>query len=599
MTAVLVHGWLLAATRDGLVAVGPERVVAVTLDGNPGDRGRLVSALAGGGPADEPAAALGLSADELAELRRALRDAGVLAAEPGPAGAVPADAVPLADALGTPDGAVPPACFTAEELLLVPAGADPALARRALHAFAGGVLPAARADAYAELVAQGGGLAGDRPARDLEGPGLGLDPACFHVVTADGATASISSEALAGLGAERPHRLGVLQEVAAPVRVAIPGDAPWIARVRYANPNLRLPSLGWSHGAEDDPDHAALVARAEAAERHAAGRTSAVEMRRAEAEELEDAVPFEAFWAPNDRQARALGSPTAVPPLWVAARTGDGRPRWVPAAQVLLPFSDPRRPDHRPAATSSGVAAFTDRAGAAERGLLELIERDALMWHWVQRVVPRRLIEDPLPEPIRARLRAVRDAGWEPVLADLTLDTVPVVVCLLRAPGRLAIGLAAARTVDRAADKALGESLMIGGVGAAHPLEGLADPEAVHSPEDHLALHHHPDHAPSHEFLFAGDRVAPREIPAPAEPLSELLAPIGEPLYVAYDAPAVRPFQVVRALVPGLVPISFGWDHEPLGLPRLAAPVRTRDGRALGRQLDLREAGPVLPHPFP
>jgi len=28
-------------------------------------------------------------------------------------------------------------------------------------------------------------------------------------------------------------------------------------------------------------------------------------------------------------------------------------------------------------------------------------------------------------------------------------------------------------------------------------------------------------------------------------------------------------------------------------------PIRTRDGRTLGRELDLREVGPVLPHPFP
>ncbi len=266
---------------------------------------------------------------------------------------------------------------------------------------------------------------------------------------------------------------------------------------------------------------------------------------------------------------------------------------------MLLPFSDPRHRDLRPAGTSSGVAAYTDEPEAAQRALLELIERDALMWHWVQGVAPRRLAEAPLPEPTRDRLAAVRAAGWEPVLADLGLDTVPVVLCLLRAPGRLALGLAAARNVADAAAKALGEGLMIGRMGAENPLAALADPEAVRSPEDHLALHHHPDHAPAHEFLFAGEEVDSREIPAPDEPLAELLAPVGEPLFVAYDAPAVRPFRVVRAIVPGLVPVSFGWDQEPLGLARLAAPVRTRDGRELGRRLDLREAGPVLPHPFP
>ena len=353
MSDVLRHGWLLAATLDGIVAVGPERVVAVELAGTPGARHRLVAALADGTPAADEAAALGLEPAELDELRAALSDAGALGADSGSPGAVPDRALALADVLLRPDGAAaPPACFTAEEVLLLPEGAEARLARRALHAFAGGVQPAARADAYAELAAHGAGLAGDRPAADLAAPARDLDPSAFHVVSARGVVASIPPAELDGLGAERPHRLGALQEVLPPIRVQIPGDAPWIARARYANPNLRLPSLGWSHGAESDPEHAALVARAEAAERHAAGRASAVELRRATPDELEDVVAFEEIWAPNNRQARALGPLPDGPALWAAAHTAGGARR-VPAARVLLPFSDPRHRDLRPAGTSS------------------------------------------------------------------------------------------------------------------------------------------------------------------------------------------------------------------------------------------------------
>ena len=81
--------------------------------------------------------------------------------------------------------------------------------------------------------------------------------------------------------------------------------------------------------------------------------------------------------------------------------------------------------------------------------------------------------------------------------------------------------------------------------------------------------------------------------------MPELLRPIGEVLLVEHAAPQVRPFRVIRALVPGLVPISFGYDREPLGLPRLARPINTRDGRTIGKHLDLSSAGPILPHPFP
>jgi hypothetical protein len=46
------------------------------------------------------------------------------------------------------------------------------------------------------------------------------------------------------------------------------------------------------------------------------------------------------------------------------------------------------------------------------------------------------------------------------------------------------------------------------------------------------------------------------------------------------------------------VPISFGWDREPLGMPSLARTRVAADGRRLGSDLDLATAGPLTPHPF-
>jgi len=51
--------------------------------------------------------------------------------------------------------------------------------------------------------------------------------------------------------------------------------------------------------------------------------------------------------------------------------------------------------------------------------------------------------------------------------------------------------------------------------------------------------------------------------------------------------------------VPGLVPFSFGYDREPLGMPRLGEPKRLADGRIVGRMVDMVRAGPYVPHPFP
>jgi ribosomal protein S12 methylthiotransferase accessory factor YcaO len=220
------------------------------------------------------------------------------------------------------------------------------------------------------------------------------------------------------------------------------------------------------------------------------------------------------------------------------------------------------------------------------------------MWHWIQRVTPRRLTEASLPEELRHRLGVVRAEGWDPVLLDLTLDLLPVVLGVMRRPGRLSLGLACARAATAAASRALEECMMIA-LAPDTELTPISDPTTVQTPEDHLALHHDPVHAASHAFLFEGDSVDAREIPAPAAPLPDVVARVGETVLIEHVLPATEPFRVVRAIVPGLVPIWFGWDWDPLGMPRLARPITTLDGRAVGGSLDLRTAGPILPHPFP
>ena len=82
-----------------------------------------------------------------------------------------------------------------------------------------------------------------------------------------------------------------------------------------------------------------------------------------------------------------------------------------------------------------------------------------------------------------------------------------------------------------------------------------------------------------------------RDVRRRGGPLDEL-ARIGEPLTVDLSSPAIRPLHAARAFVPGLIPISFGWDREPLGMPLLAEPRTTADGRRLGSDLDLAAAGP-------
>lgn len=100
-------------------------------------------------------------------------------------------------------------------------------------------------------------------------------------------------------------------------------------------------------------------------------------------------------------------------------------------AQVLLPadLCLRRRPAHRAlplaGALSSGVAAAPTRAGAVERAILELVERDAAALWWFGRCAPARVAaDDPVSAAVAARLEQLRAGSRHrtTLLLDLTGD---------------------------------------------------------------------------------------------------------------------------------------------------------------------------------
>ena len=118
-------------------------------------------------------------------------------------------------------------------------------------------------------------------------------------------------------------------------------------------------------------------------------------------------------------------------------------------------------------------------------------------------------------------------------------------------------------------------------------------------PLDHERFYRHPDRLAAATFLFSSAQtIGLADVSRFSEPVEERLAQIGEPLTVDLSSSRTRPFRVVRAMVPGLIPISFCFDREPLGMSRLAEPKTMADGTAVGRRLELAAAEPILPHPF-
>lgn len=597
--------WLLAERDGGLVLVGAGASIDVAVAGPAYEARALCELLVAGADAPSVAAALGCEIAEAAALLDDLTARGALVAECAP---VPDAGCPLGTALRS---AEPPAlCWTAEEALLLPARAPAALRREALERFACGLADHTRLLAYAhELRAARATTWGDAPdpaalARALA-RARASDPDEVHVHVLDlvaGAAGRAPSDArvaaseLGGLTAGAAHRLGPI------LATAVHGeqDGRTIATAYRAVPSLRAcahADARHSRGSAATPELAELVARAEATERYALEDPDSLPLVRARASELEGAIAPAALLAHSARQRADRGSPEPQddPELtWAPLRTAGGEPRWAPAGAVLLTLDEPGGV----VLSGSGAAAHTDLARARERALAELIERDAFMRTWVQRVSRELIDRGSLPAALAGWLRALEARGVRAALVNLSLESWPVVLCVLHGESRLALGAACRPRAEEAATAAVAEAAGVLRL-APHQDPAPIAPEAVRTPLEHFRLHQDAERIAADSFLWSSpDAVALAEIPAPAAPGAELLAQVGEVCFAELSGRRLRPFVVARALVPGLVPITFGHDQEPLGLPRLGEPLRPLDGRRLAG-FRSPDDGVMIPHPFP
>jgi ribosomal protein S12 methylthiotransferase accessory factor len=526
-------------------------------------------------------------------------------------GRPPSRGVPLAEAIlgAYRNGAMGTVAWTAEEALVMPAGLDPRARRRALRAFVSGLDPHPRLAAYSYVARWRTVSAwGDVPdgARLDAYLATAPDPDALHALSlVDGSCESVPVEDLAHLGGERAHRLGPVVRLRLDRRQIAERRHLFVCTARYASPNLRHPGRrhGFATGTAGSADEAELIARAEAVERYVAGDAGRRPLVRATESELANVVRPGWLFQLNDRQYADSDELERYDPagsyLWTPASALDGSRRWLVAETVFYPFDDPDRGKRLPPASSSGVAAHSSWSEARERAFAELVERDAFMWTWVQRVARERIEKATLPTELLDRVREVEESGYEIELVNLTLDTKPIVLCALHNDGHLSIGAACHEDPARAAAKCLQEAGAVLWLPRHRSREAI-EVRDVRTPRDHLQLHEHGDLLEHDRFLFSSpDSIDIREIKGRPGPIESAIAGIGEPILVDLTSPASRPFSVVRALVPNMIPISFGFDREPLGTRRLAEPKTTVDGHRVGRTLALDDAGPILPHPFP
>jgi ribosomal protein S12 methylthiotransferase accessory factor len=281
----------------------------------------------------------------------------------------------------------------------------------------------------------------------------------------------------------------------------------------------------------------------------------------------------------------------ATPISWIAGtRLDDGEPVALPASLVYL-SSPGRLEDYFTPATSNGLAAGPTREAAALSGLCEVMERDALMIAWMNRLPAVELELDASAGIAGALRRHYSRLGVELRAFLLATDlpaSVVMAVTFEDRPGRPAnvVGMGCHPSPRTALTKAIFELCQARPAEATRyredPPEGrLNRYEDVRTLDDHSAFAAQRDRRDEFAFMWAGGArasVGDLDDRSQADEAADLvwcstsLREMGHPAAgVDLTTPDVEPcgYRVVRVVAAGLQPIHFGHGEERLGGTRL------------------------------
>jgi ribosomal protein S12 methylthiotransferase accessory factor len=292
----------------------------------------------------------------------------------------------------------------------------------------------------------------------------------------------------------------------------------------------------------------------------------------------------------------------------------DGRPVFLPAQLVYLR----RHPGEPPIgySTSNGLACGPTLAEAVLAALLEVVERDAMMLAWANRLSLPRLtwVDDPT-------IRALDEQLFAPTgLRYTAIDTsaffgVPAVIGVVHGadgdPAAIGVGAGCAPTIGDAWRVSLAEAFAVhrwlrGLLAGAPPV--IQRVEDVHSLEDHTLFHGTPDRAGALAFLEAsGDERSTTDVPdlpgaTPGEMVAEIVRRLSDRGVSAYAVDVTSPdveelgLKVARVVAPQLCALDVEGAAQYRGGERLYR--ASFDAGLVAAPLTFDDLNP-LPHPYP
>lgn len=296
-------------------------------------------------------------------------------------------------------------------------------------------------------------------------------------------------------------------------------------------------------------------------------------------------------------------------------------PLLVPACLVYMPYTPSFRELGERAvagAVSTGLACGRSRDDSLLRGLCEVVERDAFVITWLNRLTMPRVDIGTSAPLIRLYSDRLQRDGLAYVLIDTTTDLpIPSFLCVLidesTSPPMISTGGASAVDPVQAATKALIEAVQtrewarfLGRMGKKRTF--ASDFSDVRSFEDHVVLYAYGDMVSALAFLLNGQLVSLRDGDAittaeeDAGDLESVVALLGtrglDVIAVDLTAPDVDQsgYCVTKVLVPGLQPLEGDHMQRFLGGSRLyEVPVELR---LRANAASLEDLNPY-PHPYP
>lgn len=344
-------------------------------------------------------------------------------------------------------------------------------------------------------------------------------------------------------------------------------------------------------------EDAMLGALGEAVERYCASHAAMKRTRRAPMQQpggeaispLDFVLYSEAQYARSDFPFRPWQPDDNL--LWAEMNElGSASGAWVPAAFVYLNSPSDQTQDFLCPMNSNGFAAGPDLTRALRSAALELLERDAFVVTWLNRLpVPE--IDFAAVEGIIGDIRSAYERGGAEVRAFLLATDQPVSAVMALVVDRTGdgpaamIGLGCEFDRRKALQKALFEVCQLHELlrrkheeGAAKRLNSYAD---VTTMEEHAAYFFRQDHLFEFDFLLHHGRKVGIDGPSSLPPvtvdddlktLQTALAASGcRFLYRDLTTPDLEayPIRVARVLITQLQPLHFGHGMQRLGGRRL------------------------------